>query len=207
MTTVLLIRHGQTDHNANGRWQGHLDVPLNEVGKAQADALAFRLNDWHVVALYSSDLKRAAMTAVHLAGTWGLTPIYDTAWRERDVGVFQGLTNEEIQRKYPEAWAKVQNGDMDIPGGESHESLQSRAYAAYEKALNSYPGEMVAVVSHGGTLRTAVSHVLGISKTHYGNLNFRGNTGLTIVEHNSRGPRLMMLNDTRHLENDDYLCG
>ena len=205
-TTILLIRHGQTEYNATGRWQGHLDVPLNETGKAQAKALAQRLKNWPVAAVYASDLKRAAMTAVYLSETWGLTPTYDPAWRERDVGVFEGRDTKELQQEYPEVLAKMRHGVYDIPGSETHETLQSRAVAAYEKVVNAYPAEMVAVVSHGGTLNTVVSHVLGIPKGQFGRLNFRGNTGLTIIEINDRGPRLTMLNDTRHLENGDYCC-
>ncbi|MBE2221688.1 MAG: histidine phosphatase family protein [Anaerolineae bacterium] len=203
-TTILLIRHGQTEYNATGRWQGHLDVPLNETGKTQAKALAQRLKNWPVAAVYSSDLTRAAMTAVYLSETWGLTPTYDPAWRERDVGVFEGRDAEELKREYPEVWANMRHGIYDIPGSESHEVLQSRAVAAYERVVAAYPAEMVAVVSHGGTLNTVVSHILGIPKGQYGRLNFRGNTGLTIIEINDRGPRLTMINDTRHLENGDY---
>ena len=205
-TTILLIRHGQTEYNATGRWQGHLDVPLNETGKAQAEALAHRLADWPVAAIYASDLTRAAMTAVYLAETWDLIPNYDAAWRERDVGVFEGRASEELQREYPDVWANMRKGIIDIPGGETHEALQSRATAAYEKVVNAYPAEMVAVVSHGGTLKTLVSAILGIPPDRYGRLNFRGNTGLTIIEINDGGPRLTMLNDTRHLENGDYCC-
>jgi probable phosphoglycerate mutase len=77
-----------------------LDVPLNQVGKAQAKALAQRLKNWPVAAVYASDLKRAAMTAVYLVETWGLTPTYDVAWRERDVGVFEGGVNKDLQQEH-----------------------------------------------------------------------------------------------------------
>lgn len=203
-TSILLIRHGQTEYNATGRWQGHLDVPLNDVGKAQAKALAQRLENWPVAAVYASDLKRAAMTAVYLAETWGLTPTYDVAWRERDVGVFEGRANKELQQEYPEVWDNMRNGIYDIPESESFEQLQARAAAAYEKVVAANPAEMVAIISHGGTLNTLVSYVLGIPSGQFGRLNFRGNTGLTIIEINDRGPRLTMINDTRHLQHGDY---
>jgi len=203
-TTILLIRHGQTEYNATGRWQGHLDVPLNEIGKAQAKALAHRLKNWPITAVYASDLARAAMTAVYLAGNWGLTPKYDPAWRERDVGVFEGRAAVELRQEYPEVWANMRNGIIDIPGGESNEALRDRGLAAYEKVVAAYPAEMVAVVTHGGTLNALISSLLGIPSNYYGRLNFRGNTGLTIIEINEYGPRLAMLNDTRHLENGDY---
>ncbi len=203
-TTILLIRHGQTDYNATGRWQGHLDVPLNEVGKAQAKALAQRLKEWPIAAVYASDLKRAAMTAVYIAQSRGLSPIYDPAWRERNVGVFEGRATEELKQEYPDVWANMRNGIFDIPGSESNEVLRDRGRAAYEKVVSAYPAEMVAVVSHGGTLNALVSSLLGIPANQYGRLNFRGNTGLTIIEINEHGPRLTMLNDTRHLATGDY---
>lgn len=203
-TTILLIRHGQTEFNATGRWQGHLDVPLNDTGKAQAKALAQRLKNWPVAAVYASDLKRAAMTAVYLAQTWGLTPTYDSTWRERDVGVFEGRVTVELKQEFPDVWANMRNGIIDIPGSESNEVLRHRALKAYEKVVATYPAEMVAVVTHGGTLNALVSSLLGIPINYYGRLNFRGNTGLTIIEINEYGPRLTMINDTRHLENGDY---
>ncbi len=205
MTTILLIRHGQTEYNVNGRWQGHLDVPLNETGKAQAQALAQRVAHWPVSALYSSDLQRATMTAAPLAAVWGVKPIYDAAWRERHVGVFEGRTREELQEAYPEVWANMRKGILDIPESEDRVALQNRAVAAYQKIVAAHPDEMVAVVSHGGTLNALVSSVLGIPPDYYGRLNFHGNSGLTIIEINDRGPRLTMINDIRHLEDGDYV--
>lgn len=206
-TTLLLIRHGQTEFNANGRWQGHLDVPLNETGQAQAQSLARRVAHWPVTALYTSDLQRAVMTAVPLAEAWGVTPIHDPAWRERHVGVFEGRTRDELQQAYPEVWAKMRKGILEIPGGEDQPTLQNRAVTAYQKIVAAHPDEMVAVVSHGGALNALVSYVLGIPADQFGRLNFHGNTGLTIIEINDRGPRLTMLNDIRHLENGDYRIG
>ncbi|MCP5095378.1 MAG: histidine phosphatase family protein, partial [Chloroflexi bacterium] len=76
-TTLLLIRHGQTDWNVAGRWQGHADIPLNEIGKAQANALAERLADWPIKAIYRSDLMRCVQTATAVSNTTGITPIYN----------------------------------------------------------------------------------------------------------------------------------
>jgi len=199
MTTILLlIRHGRTAYNAAKRWQGHLDVPLDDVGQEQAQALAARLADWPGTAVYSSDLLRARMTAVPLADAWNVTPIYEADWRERHVGVFEGRAAEELQADYPDVFAKMRQGVIDIPGGERHESLQARAAAAFQRVLARHPDEMVAIVSHGGTLNALVSHVLDIPH-QYGRLSFHGNTGLTILRVSHGIPRLTMLNDTRHL--------
>jgi len=143
-------------------------------------------------------LLRARMTAVPLAEAWGVQPLYETDWRERHVGVFEGRTAEELQTEYPDVFTRMRQGIVEIPGGERHESLQGRVTAAYRRVLERHSGEMVAIVSHGGTLNALVSHVLGIPH-QYGRLSFHGNTGLTILRINDNGPRLTMLNDTRHL--------
>lgn len=197
-TTLLLIRHGRTAYNAERRWQGHLDVPLDDVGQEQAQALAARLAGWPVTAAYSSDLLRARMTAVPLAEVWNITPVYEADWRERHVGQFEGRATEELQAQYPDVFAKMRQGVIEIPGGERHEALQGRVTAAYRRVLAHHPDEIVAVISHGGALNALVSHVLDIPH-QYGRLSFHGNTGLTILRVNDHGPRLTMLNDTRHL--------
>ncbi|MCP4426645.1 MAG: histidine phosphatase family protein [Chloroflexi bacterium] len=199
-TTLLLIRHGQTNWNAEGRWQGHADIPLNAMGRAQAEALAQRLADWPIRAVYSSDLKRAAMTAVSLAAVLNQQPIFDTAWRERDVGDFSGLTSAEARVQYPAVWAAMKNGVVNPPNGERQLDLRARAVAAYEQVLNRHEGDTVAIVSHGGTLANVISHVLRIPEDSYGRFRLSGNTGLSVVEKNEKyGQYIALLNDTSHL--------
>jgi broad specificity phosphatase PhoE len=199
-TTILLVRHGQTDWNAQQRWQGHLDIPLNETGQRQADALARRLRGWPIQAIYSSDLRRAAMTAVSIATPLALHPIFDPQWRERDLGDFAGLTGEEIRLQYPDIWAQKQKGLLAPPNGENWRALRRRAVAAFEQVVARHAGEMVAVVSHGGLLANVVAHVLEIPADRYGRFRLSGNTGLSIIEiTEEHGPRLTLLNDTAHL--------
>jgi broad specificity phosphatase PhoE len=199
-TTILLIRHGLTDWNAEQRWQGHQDIPLNETGIDQARALARRLANWPIQALYSSDLKRAAQTADILAEAVGLQVIHDRAWRERDAGAFQGLTRAEIKIQYPEEFNAMTRGDVNTPGGEDNQELHTRAVGAFDKLLARHPGQMVAVVSHGGLLHTILLYVLGLPVGEYGRLSLRGNTGINIVEVGDSSTRLSRLNDTAHLE-------
>jgi broad specificity phosphatase PhoE len=200
VTTLLLIRHGQTDHNAAGRWQGHLDVPLNEKGQAQAQALAQRLADWPIEAVYSSDLQRAMQTAVAIATPHTLQPTFDPIWRERDVGAFQSLNSQEIQTKFPAVWADMlKTGVLNPPNGEHQTSLRERAERALAQVLSQHEGQMIAIVSHGALLNGLISNVLGIPRERFGRFRLNGNTGLSIVENNSRGPVLTLLNDTSHL--------
>ena len=114
-TTLLLIRHGRTAHNAERRWQGHLDVPLDAVGQAQVQALAARLASWPGTAVYSSDLQRAASTAAPLAAVWNISPVYQADWRERHVGLFEGRATDELQEAFPDVFARMRQGVIEIP--------------------------------------------------------------------------------------------
>ncbi|MFO7538625.1 MAG: histidine phosphatase family protein [Chloroflexota bacterium] len=200
ITTILLIRHGQTDWNRDGRWQGHNDIPLNQTGIEQAQALAQRLTGWPVTHLYSSDLQRAAQTATILGQTLGIDPVLNEIWRERDVGLFSGLTSPEVAHTYPDAWARRLNGILEPPEGESYEALHQRAGAALDQLLARHNGDMIAVISHGALLHAVAAHVLGIEAGQYNRISFRGNTGLTVIEANDGYTTLVRLNDTSHLE-------
>ena len=201
MTELLLIRHGETSWNAAGRWQGHTDVPLNEVGREQARLLAERLITWPVAALYCSDLKRAAETAAIVGEAIGLEPVQKEVWRERHGGAFQGLTGEEIAAEYPEAWAALRRGVVVPPGGERSEALHERVTEAFENLMERHQGEVVAVVSHGGAMRALIAHVLQLRPDRDPPISVRGNTGISIIEKvRGRPPVLVRLNDTGHLE-------
>lgn len=207
-TTILLIRHGQTDWNAEGRWQGHADVPLNELGRQQAQLLAGRLKAWPISAIYCSDLKRASETAAIIARELDLEPISDRQWRERDTGLFSGLTRAEIQEQYPEVWALLRQGVVDIPGAESSAALTRRAQGVLQALLERHNGETIAVVSHGGTLRAVIAEVLNIPVVETMRLRVGGNTGLSIVSIREEGhPILERLNDVAHLEYADSNYG
>ncbi len=177
-----------------------MDIPLNEMGRAQASALAQRLADWPIQAVYSSDLKRAAMTAVPLATALNQQPIFDPIWRERNVGDFAGLTGSEARQKYPGVWDAMQHGLLNPPNGEDYVALRKRAVAAFERVREQHENEMVAVVSHGGILSHVIAHVLEIPVDRYGRFRLSGNAGLSIIEIDQQhGQRLSLLNDTSHL--------
>lgn len=200
LLTILLLRHGQTDWNHTGRWQGHADVPLNETGHRQAEALCQRLRSWPIDTIYTSDLQRCVQTAVPLATELGIEPIKKTLWRERDVGDFSGLTGEQAREQFPDVWAKTTRGMIDPPNGEAFVDVLSRAWHAYESVLAAHKVGMVAVVTHGGLLHALLGQVMGIDPAIYGRFSMRGNTGLSTIEVNAHGPVVTRLNDTSHLE-------
>ena len=200
-TTVLLIRHGQTDWNVERRWQGHYDAPLNAAGREQACRLARRLSGWPIEAIYSSDLRRAAETAQILGDAVGLTPVLDPAWRELHVGAFEGHTREEIRERFPEAWARMSQGFIQAPQGESLSELGQRVAPRFEQLLVEHEAQMFAIVSHGATLRSLLGHVLGLDGGQLPRLTLAGNTGLSIVEARPGSPTVITrLNDITHLE-------
>lgn len=198
--TILLMRHGQTDWNRTGRWQGHADIPLNEVGQQQAEALCQRMHRWPIETIYTSDLQRCRQTAAPLAATLNLEPIPTPIWRERDVGDFSGLTGEQARAQYPEVWQKSLRGMVDPPNGEPFHEVLGRAWRAYEMVTAASSEGIVAVVTHGGLLHALLGQVMGIDPTVYGRFSMRGNTGLSIIEVNDHGPVVTRLNDTSHLE-------
>ncbi|MFZ0544343.1 MAG: histidine phosphatase family protein [Candidatus Promineifilaceae bacterium] len=199
-TTILLIRHGETDWNAAGRWQGHSDIPLNENGRQQAQALAYKLAGWPIQAIYSSDLKRAKETADIIATPHQLNLILDTDLRERHGGYFQGLVGTEIRTKYAREWKMLIEGH-DVEGVESNIALQERVWRAFEKIAATHQGEMVAVVSHGGSLGLLIAKALGFTLGQRPRFTMRHNTGLSIVEIGENGPLVTLLNDGSHLSN------
>jgi broad specificity phosphatase PhoE len=161
---VYLARHGETDWNAAGRWQGQSDIPLNDRGREQARGLGEALRDKGVVAIVASDLSRARETATLAGAVLGLPLAYvDPGLRERTFGVFEGLTREQCETLHPEAWLAWVGQQKPPPGGEGREALAARVTAAIGRVseLAPAPGSAVLVVAHGGAMRAAVGVATG----------------------------------------------
>ena len=160
MTRILLARHGETDWNRVGRWQGHADPPLNETGRSQAAELAERLADDGIVAIYSSDLERARETAGAVANRLVLDVVEDEALREIDVGSWSGLTRAEVERRYPEGYARWLAGEIGHDG-ETREQLTARVVSAVERIAAEHQAGTILVVTHGGAIRAIRRHAAG----------------------------------------------
>ena len=159
-TRIVLARHGETDWNRVGRWQGHADPPLNDAGRAQAADLAEQLVGDGVTAVYSSDLRRASETAKVVADRLGLDVVEDPGLREIDVGSWSGLTREEVRERYPEGFALWLGGEIGHDG-ETREELTDRVVASVERIAEAHDGDTVLVVTHGGAIRALRRHAGG----------------------------------------------
>lgn len=150
-TTLIVVRHGETAWNRERRMQGHTDTPLSAIGRAQAAALARRLSEAAMAAIYSSDLQRARDTATAIAECTGHEVIADPRLQERRFGIFEGLTYEEMSARYPEEFARFQSRDPDyvIPGGESACEFRERCLACLAEIAEKHAGAEIVVVTHG----------------------------------------------------------
>lgn len=151
MTMLWLVRHGQTDWNVEGRWQGQADPPLNAVGKEQATQLAHALARVGLTAIYASDLRRAHETALALGRITGLEVQLDYRLREMDQGTWEGRLGSEVQAQYPEALKRRRESPLTAaaPGGETVQQVSTRVLGAVREILARHPAEAVAIVSHG----------------------------------------------------------
>ena len=162
---LLLLRHARTGHNATGRFQGQADVPLDEVGRAQAARVAPLVAARRPVVILSSDSSRAADTAAAVARLCDLDVIFDARLREIDVGGWSGLTLDEVKAAFPQEAADWLVGDREQlrrGGGETYGEVGDRAYQAVRDYLEGPSSEVVVAVTHGGTARSLIDLMLGL---------------------------------------------
>jgi alpha-ribazole phosphatase len=208
-TRLLLARHGRTAWNSDGRFQGQLDIPLDEVGQAQAAALAHRLAQERPQAIYASDLSRAWQTArwiqnaIAEASQPDSTPplVLEPRLREMHFGEWQGLTYAEIQTCQPAALAAWEADWLknSPPGGETLTQLIERVQAIYQEILAAHPDGTALLVGHGGALQSLLCMALGLPPERFWQLQL-DNTGLADLRIYPQGAILNLFNDTCHLD-------
>lgn len=158
MTRFCLVRHGQTDWNIEGRYQGQSDVPLNTTGRVQATTLTLKLTGQSFSAIYSSDLKRAKETAEIVAAMLNLPVSVDTRLREINQGDWEGQLAKDIQSQFTELWQEWKETPARIrpPNGESVDEVAHRIYAVLDEISIRYPSGLVLIVSHGLAIATVL---------------------------------------------------
>ena len=167
MTTILLARHGQSDWNAEKRWQGHADRPLTELGRTQAEALAERVADIALDAVYSSDLRRARDTAAAVADAQGLEVCELPELREVDVGSWSGLTRDEAAARFPQDYQLWLNGGPGWRDGETYGEMSDRVLDSVRDIATRRPGDRVLVVTHAGPIRAIHAAAIGVDVAAY----------------------------------------
>ncbi len=204
ITRLYLVRHGHSAGNAEGRFGGHGATPLSPKGVLQAETTAKLLTDEGVNAIYSSDLDRAVQTAVPLSEMSGIPVVLKKEFRERHVGVLEGLTFDESKERYPNDYLALvrRNVQHVITDGESYRDLLRRATGELWNILKQHQGERIAIFSHTGAICFMTLHLMGAihRETKQTPWLVTSNCGINRFEIRGRNNvRVLALNDTRHL--------
>ena len=199
-TYVILVRHGQTDYNKADRYQGFLDIPLNETGLSQADLLAKSIKNMHIDVFIASPLKRAYVTTEKCAQAKGMKISYtDDHLKEINYGRWAGMYKKDIAKQEPEA-AQMWNKEpwkMQLPEGESLQQLAQRYRAALDDAVARYPGKTIFIGAHSKGNMALLCNVLGIGLEHYNQLE-QDNTCVNVLEYKNGQWKLVLMNSIAH---------
>ena len=162
-TRIHLIRHGEVANAGVPRYNGHADVALSDRGVEQYRALAVHFTRHAITACYSSDLTRCRTGAEMIGAGLGIGPAIEPALRELNIGVWEGLTWDEIRSRWPREWDERLKDIVNyrVPGGESLRDLEARIMPAFQRIVKAHPGEEVLVVAHGGTNRVILLNAIG----------------------------------------------
>lgn len=200
ITTILLVRHGQTNANATGFYMGWSDEDLNELGYTQARRLSARFASMPIASIYTSPLRRAYTTAAILAEPHklGLTVLDDLI--EIQLGDWQGLHMDEIKKRWPKLWqqSRTDPSELTMPNGESYMQVTERAVRALKMVAEANRGKQAAIVTHEVIVKVLIAHVLGVSNSIYRRIEV-DNASLSLIKVNNN-PQLIKLNDTLHLK-------
>ncbi len=201
MTEIIIIRHGETEWNKTGRFQGHSDVPLSAEGRTQAETLGKNLIVDHVDAIYASDLTRAMETAAPLAARFGLPVISDPQLRELNFGAWEGRNFNDVNAENPNAMKNFYTDpeQADIPESEPFPEFQRRVAGRVREIVAHERGKRVVIVSHGASIRILLADLLSMpirSIWHLSQLN----TAVNKIRFEDDGFAVVtLMNDTSHL--------
>jgi probable phosphoglycerate mutase len=199
---LILIRHGESLANAEGRLQGHLDIPLSDRGCRQAERLGERLTPLGIDALYTSPLRRANETAVIIGVRLGLALEERAALMERNVGELEGLTREEIIARFPHYMpARTETRRVEISGFEQDGEFAQRVMQCLTTIIEAHPQQTVAVLTHGGVIFSFCRQTLEMPTVRPGPFAIDNGsiTIFDIVRGDAPRSTLLTLNDTCHL--------
>ncbi|MDK2815126.1 MAG: phosphoserine phosphatase [Thermoanaerobacter sp.] len=208
MTTRLyIVRHGQSEWNLHNKMQGIQDIDLTPTGLKQAKLLASRLKNEKIDCIYSSDLKRAYITAQIIAKEFGLEVHKVSELREMSFGIWEGLTAEEINELYKEIYTlwKTNPIKANIEKGETLEEVQKRMLKKTWEIVKENDGKNILIVSHGTSIKALILGLLGIELSFYPKFRL-DNASLNIIDVKEDGKTVLVLfNDTCHLRRDEKI--
>jgi len=198
-TRIFLIRHGQTNANADGVYMGWSNENLNELGYAQAQRLVLKLANMSIASIYTSPLQRAITTATILAESHDLKLKVIDDLTEIRLGDWQGLHSDEIKKNWPELWqqSRIDPSEVILPGGESYKNVTNRAVRAFQTIVSTNQGKQVAIITHEAIIKVLIAHILGVPNSIYRKIEV-DNGSLSIIQA-GENLKLIRLNDISHL--------
>jgi broad specificity phosphatase PhoE len=200
-TRLLLVRHGATTLSAEDRFAGATDIPLSDEGRSQAAALAERLRDDPIDAIYCSPMRRTLETASIIADPHGLTPVSRPALREIDHGHWEGLTRPEVESRFKDEYARWEEDPFSSApaGGECGVDVMARALPVVRAIVEAHHDQLVVVVSHKATIRLIISSLLGFDARGYRDRLDQAPACLNVLDFKDPvRARLMLFNDVSH---------
>ncbi|MDO4281661.1 MAG: histidine phosphatase family protein [Peptococcaceae bacterium] len=201
MTRIILVRHGETTWNVEGRYQGQEDTPLSPRGLEQGHLLAQGLKDVPIDRCIASPLERAYQTCQFCAELHDLPVEKDARLSEINHGSWEGQLAADIQAQYPDTFAlwHSQPHLVDMPGGgEGLEDVRARARAAFDDYASRYEGETILVAAHDAVNKAIICDLMGLDMSHFWQIK-QDNTCVNVLEYNDGTWRLVTLNNTNHL--------
>jgi broad specificity phosphatase PhoE len=196
---LILVRHGETEWNRQGRIVGHTEIALNETGRKQAGLLAQALSNEKVSAIYASPLQRTRETAAEISRVLGVGVTFDDALMEIAAGDIDGMTFEEVAERHSDFFQHWMKGDplLRLPGGESFTDLRNRTWPAVQRIVGKHGDGDVIVVSHTLAIMSIISNALGMDIANFRRIRLNV-ASISILEFKDRNVSLLLFNDTCH---------
>ncbi len=202
LTHIILVRHGRTAWNKEPHFRGRKEIPLDAMGRRQAEATARRIAaQWPVEAVYSSPMGRAQETAAAIALQLGLSVQTDEALLDMDFGEWQGKTAQEVARLWPKElrlWEEAP-GQVRIPGGESLDDVRARVHEGLHRWLKAHHGHWIVAVGHAVVNRVMLLDVLGLENDAFWRIAQR-NCAINIIADTGKILQVALMNDISHLQ-------
>ena len=196
---LILVRHGETEWNRQGRIIGHTEIVLNETGHKQAALLAQALRNEKVSAIYASPLQRTRETAAEISRVLGIEVIFDDDLEEIAAGDIDGMTFEEVAEHHSDFFQMWMKGDplLRLPGGESFTDLRNRTWPAVQRIVGKHGDGDVIVVSHTLAIGSIISSALGMDIANFRRIRLNV-ASISVLEFKDRNVSLLLFNDTCH---------